>query len=304
MRTYTVIGAGALGSYYGARLAHAGRTVRFLVRSDFEHVRRHGLRVDSVEGDFSLPDPEVYDRAELLPPSDVALIGLKTTQNELLPALLPPAVREEGWVLNMQNGLGLESDTALAAPGRTVLGGLAFLCSNKIGPGHVRHLDYGSVRLAEWSEDGTPAGLTGAVQSIASDFRDAGIAVELEEDLATARWKKLVWNVPYNGLCALHRCRTDAIMADATLRARAERIMREVLAIADAGGHGISPAFVTQMLDFTTEMAPYDPSMKLDLERGQPLEIDALYARPLDEAHRLGVEAPEIEELHGSLLAL
>lgn len=303
-RSYSIIGAGALGGYYGARLAHAGCAVRFLLRSDFDHVARHGLRVESIHGDFSLPKPEIYRRVEDMPRSDVVLIGLKTTRNPLLGDLLPPATAGDAVVLDMQNGLGIEADVARVVPGRTILGGLAFLCSNKVGPGHVKHLDYGQVRLAEYRADDSAAGITTAVREIARDFEGAGVGVDLEADLATARWKKLVWNVPYNGLCAVHRCETDQIMADSSTRARAGEIMREVLAVAAAAGHPIDPAFADTMLEFTQKMAPYNPSMKLDHERGEPLEIDALYARPLAVARRVGVACPQIAELHEELVAL
>jgi len=303
-RSYSILGTGALGGYYGARLFHAGLDVRFLLHGDYEHVRRHGLRVESVHGDFSIPEPEIYARAEDLPRSDVVLIGLKTTRNALLSELLPPAAAPASVVLNMQNGLGVEEDTARAVPGRAVLGGLAFLCSNKMGPGFVRHLDYGDVRLAQYREDGAPAGITSAMQAVAEDFRSAGIGVEEEADLAVARWKKLLWNVPYNGLCVLQRCATDVLMADPEMRARSEEIMREVLAIANALGHGIAPRFARSMLDFTAKMAPYDPSMKLDYERGQPLELEALYARPLRAAREAGVPCPRMEELYQRLCAL
>ena len=167
-RTYSVLGTGALGGYYGARLVRGGADVRFLLYRDYDHVRESGLRVESVEGDFSIAKPQVFARAQDLPPSDVVLVALKTTQNEHLRTLLPAAVHEGAVVLVMQNGLGIEEFVAELVPGNTVLGGLAFLCSNKIGPGHIRHLDYGGVRLAEYREDGRPAGRTEAVEAVAA----------------------------------------------------------------------------------------------------------------------------------------
>ncbi len=303
-RTYTILGTGALGGYYGARLAHAGCAVRFLVHSDFDHVRRHGLRVDSIHGDFSLREPEVYARSEDLPPSDVILIGLKTTRNSLLVDLLPPAVGADSVVLNMQNGLGIEADVAKLVPGHAILGGLAFLCANKVGPGHVKHLDYGDIRLAEYRGSGQPAGITAAMEAVARDFGRAGIGVELEGDLETARWKKLVWNVPFNGLCVVHGCETDAVMANPETRDLAAAIMNEVLGIAAALGHVIDPKFVETMLEFTAKMAAYNPSMKLDFEREQPLEIEALYERPLEAARRVGFSCPHIQALHGQLVEM
>ncbi len=303
-RSYTIVGTGALGGYYGARLAHGGCRVRFLLNRDLEHVRRYGLRVESIHGDFSIAEPDVYGRCEDLPESDVVLIGLKTTRNRLLAELLAPASGRDAVVLNMQNGLGLEADVAKVVPGRTILGGLAFLCTNKVGPGHVKHLDYGDVRLAEYRADRRPAGTTPAMEAVAQDFREAGIGVELEEDLSVARWKKLVWNVPFNGLCVVHGGATDVVMTNPKTRELAEAIMYEVLAIAEALGHPIETQFVHRMLETTQKMSPYDPSMKLDFERGQPLEIEALYARPIRAAREAGIPCPRITALYEDLIRL
>ena len=128
-RSYTIVGTGALGGYYGARLRHGGATVRFLLHSDYDHVSAHGLRVESVHGDFSIASPEIYRLADDLPASDVVVVSLKTTANYLLPELLPAAAPPEATVLMMQNGLDIEAEAEAAAPGRTILGGLAFTVS-------------------------------------------------------------------------------------------------------------------------------------------------------------------------------
>ena len=300
-RSYAILGTGALGGYYGARLHHAGLDVRFLLHSDYEHVRKHGLRVNSKHGDFSIEKPQIYSSARELPRCDIAAVCLKTTQNGLLASLLPHAVTEDGTVLMMQNGLGIESDAAAVLPKHTIVGGLAFLCSNKLGPGHIEHLDYGAVRLGEHRTDGKAAGVTPAMSAIAKDFESAGIPIVLEEDLVLARWKKLVWNIPYNGLCVVERTTTDVLMANRRTRARAAALMHETVAIAAAYGRPIRPAFVERMLEDTEKMAPYKPSMLLDFERRQPLELDAIDRRPLDAARAAGVPCPEIEKLHGEL---
>jgi 2-dehydropantoate 2-reductase len=303
-RSYAILGTGALGGYYGARLHHAGLDVRFLLHSDYEHVRANGLRVLSKHGDFSIDKPKIFASALKLPPSDVAAVCLKTTQNGLLSRLVPPAVGANGVVLMMQNGLGIEADAAAVAPDHTIIGGLAFLCSNKLGPGHIEHLDYGAVRLGEHRADGKPAGVTPAMKAIASDFERAGIPIVLEEDLVLARWKKLVWNVPYNGLCVVERTTTDVIMANPATRRRAEAVMREVVATAAAAGRTIRSSFVDTMLADTAKMAPYKPSMLLDFERHQPLELEAIYRRPLAFAESAGLACPEIGSLYRQLLAL
>jgi 2-dehydropantoate 2-reductase len=303
-RSYNIIGTGALGGYYGARLFHGGCDVRFLLHSDYDHVRQHGLKIDSPEGDFSIHAPQIYASAEDLPPSDVVIVALKTTQNALLETLLPAAAAENACVLMMQNGLGIEAEAARVVPGRTILGGLAFLCSNKMGPGHIRHVDYGNIRLGQYRADGRAAGVTETMSGIARDFRDGGIGVELEDDLNVARWKKLVWNVPYNGLCVVHGCTTDVLMGNPDTRRLVEVIMREVIAIAGAHGHHIDDGFVATMLTHTEKMARYKPSMKLDHERAQPLELEAIYARPLNAAREVGIVCPRIEKLYEELLSM
>lgn len=299
--SYTILGTGALGGYYGARLHHGGCDVRFLVHSDFEHVHRHGLRVESPYGDFSVVSPRVYAQAKDLPPADVVAVCLKTTQNHLLAELLPAAVGPNSAVLMMQNGLGIEARAAAIVPGHHILGGLAFLCSNKIGPGHIRHLDYGEVRLAEYRSDGTAAGVTPLVEAIAVDFERAGVPVQREVDLALARWKKLMWNVPFNGLCVIHRCTTDLLMGDPVHRRLCEALMREVEAVAAACGSIIEPAFFGMMVEYTDLMTSYSPSMKLDFESGRPLEIEAIHGNVWRAATAAGVPCPHIEALYAQL---
>jgi 2-dehydropantoate 2-reductase len=300
-RTYTVLGTGALGGYYGARLHHAGLRVRFLLRSDFEHVRAHGLRVESPEGDFSIAKPEIYASPAELPTSDVVLVCLKSTGNAQLPTLVPPAVGESGVVVVMQNGLGIEAEIASFLPGHRIFGGLSFLCSNKVGPGHIRHSDYGQVRFGEYLAGGVSAGISACMDAIGADFERAGIPVVLEENLAAARWKKLLWNIPYNGLCALRDCATDVLMDDPRSRALVVALMREVRAVAGATGTAIAESFAAKMLDDTAAMGAYLPSMLLDRRAGRPLELDAIYAAPLAVAGAWGVACPRIEELHSAL---
>jgi 2-dehydropantoate 2-reductase len=301
-RSYAILGTGAVGGYYGARLHHGGSEVHFLLHSDYLHVRTNGLRVESKHGDFSIPEPNIYGDPRDLPPCDVAMVCLKTTQNDLLPVLLPHVLKPGGAVVMMQNGLGIEEAAAAVVPGHTIVGGLAFLCSNKIGPGHIHHLDYGDVRVGQHVPDGSAAGVTATVQRIVEDFERAGLPVAPEEDLVAARWKKLVWNITYNGLCVVYDCPTDVVMAAAERRARCEGIMREVIAAAAACKRPVDPAFVPFMLEATEKMASYKPSMLLDHERGQPLEIEAIYGNPLRAARVAGVECPLIAELYGELL--
>jgi len=302
--TYAVLGTGALGGFYGARLQQIGSEVHFLLHSDYEQVSQHGLRIESPDGNFTLPQVYAYRDVAEMPRCDVVMVALKTTQNHLLSRLLPSVVKEDGAVLVLQNGLGIEPAVAEIVGDDRVIGGLCFLCSNKIAPGHIHHLDYKKITLGEYRSNYAPAGISDRMQQIAQDFEQAGIPIELAEDLLTARWKKLVWNIPFNGLSVVLNAETDAMMADAAVRSIAQALMQEVLQGATACGRAINSNFIDAMLDHTAQMKPYRTSMKLDYDSGRPLELEAIFGNPLRMAAQNGVELSRIGMLYRQLVFL
>jgi len=300
-RRYAIIGTGAIGGFYGARLACAGCDVHFLLHSDFEHVHAHGLTVESVDGDIHLDPANAYARADDLPPADVTAVALKTTENHLLPDLLPGPTRGGGAVLMLQNGLGNETLAAEVVGPDRVLGGLCFICSNKVGPGHIRHVDYGFVTLGAHSADGSPRGMTDEMRQVGADLAAAGIDVRYADDLILARWKKLVWNVPFNGLSGLLGVTSDRLMADPDTRRLVEDLMREVQSGARACGKEIEDGFLAHMMDLTDRMRPHQTSMMLDAERGRPMEVESIVGAPLSAAREAGVELPRMAALYAML---
>lgn len=296
-RRYAVIGTGAVGGFYGARLQQAGLEVHFLLHSDYAHVREYGLRVESPDRVLTLGRVHAHASVDTMPPCDVVIVALKTTGNRLLPELLSKPLAKNGAVLMLQNGLGTEAEAAAVVGEQRVLGGLCFICANKLGPGHILHLDYGDVMLGEYRADGAPGGITPRMEAIAADLRAAQLSVTCCEDLSLARWKKLVWNIPYNALSVILRTTTDHLMQQPDSRALVEALMREVATGAAACGKTIEDAFIRKMLDDTDRMKPYKTSMMLDYEAGRPLEIEAIYARPLAAAQAAGAACPRIETI-------
>ncbi len=297
-RHYAILGTGALGGFYGARLQRVGIPCHFLAHRDAGWIRQHGLKIESKDGDFHLERVTVYDQAALMPACDVVLVALKATQNHALANLLPPVTKPDGVVVMMQNGLGGDEAVAAIVGPQRVMGGLCFLCSHKVGPGQVRHLDYGYIELAEFSADGSPRGVTDRMRMVAGDFEQAGICVELSDDLLLARWKKLVWNIPYNGLSVILDAHTDALMSDPDTRGLIGVIMREVAADARACGKDIPASHIQRMLDNTMRMKPYATSMKLDYDQGRPMEIESIFGNPWRAAVRAGVESPHVRLLY------
>jgi len=214
----------------------------------------------------------------------------KTTQNHHLPKVLPPLLHPGSLILMLQNGLGVEADVALQFPMQAVAGGIAYLCSNKIAPGHIDHLDYGKLVLGSLDE-------TVDLKGVIADFQQSRVPCEWTPNLEQARWQKLIWNIPFNGLCALHDRDTRQNMQDPETHERVAKLMQEVWAASAACGAPQPIDCVEKMLAFTAKMVPYMPSMQLDFRKGTPSELEFIFRRPLAAAEATGVAMEETTRL-------
>ncbi|MDF7825600.1 putative 2-dehydropantoate 2-reductase [Pontiellaceae bacterium B12227] len=301
---FSIVGTGAVGGFYGGLLQKAGFDVHFLLNRDFDHVRSHGLQIESTLGNFELPQVNAYSNAEDMPQCDVVIVALKTTANTALKEILPYLIKKDGAVLTLQNGLGSEEEISKLVGAEHVLGGLCFLCSNKLGPGHIHHLDYGLITLGEYQSSGEAGGTTSRLKAIAAQLESARIPVRTVEDLALARWKKLVWNIPFNGLTVVRNVLTDELVNKPETRELCRTLMLEVADAAAAACRPIEVDFINKMLSDTEKMKPYAPSMKLDYDRGNPMELEAIYGNPIRTAQAVGVEMPETRKLYHQLLKI
>jgi 2-dehydropantoate 2-reductase len=293
---YGIIGTGAIGGYYGAKLAHAGQEVHFLLHSDYEYVKQHGLQVDSCDGSFHLDDVNAYQRPEDMPVCDVVLVCLKSVNNSKLPALLPPLLHDRTLVVLIQNGIGVEEDVQKIFPDVQLAAGLAFICSAKTQPGIVSHQCYGSINLADYScRD------EALIQAVVDEFREAGIETGLVE-YHEARWKKAVWNMPFNGMTVALHTQTDLLLKNKSTRQLIREQMMEVVTTAQhLGVKNLDESFVDKMIEMTDVMKPYSPSMRLDYDFHRPMEIYYIYSRPLEIAREAGCRMPKLEMLEAEL---
>ena len=298
---FAVIGSGAVGGYYGALLAKASFDVHFFLHSDYDHVKAHGLEVTSPNGDFSLPMVNAYQSTADIPEVDMIIIALKSTQNHLLKELLTPLLKYTPDILVLQNGLSVDSGAAEIAKESRVYGGLCFLCSNKVGPGKIKHVDYGKITLGQHYSDEKPAGITDSLQKLSDALNTAEIETTLSEDIILARWQKLMWNMPFNGLCTLRDTTTDHIVGTAETRALASQVMDEVIAAAAAYGKVITDEFKEHMFYLTDNMGVYMPSMYLDYQHKRPMEVEEIYWRPIKAAEAKGVEMPVAKSIAEAL---
>ena len=295
--SYAVIGTGAIGGYYGAKLARAGKQVHFLLHSDYEEVRKQGLRVDSCDGDFRLPQVNAYNDTRLMPKVDVVLVGLKSTNEHLLKTLLPPLLHEKTLVILIQNGIGLEADVQAWFPDTALAAGLAFICSAKTEPGRINHQCYGSINIGNFSCKDADL-----IQAVLADFIEAEIDAH-EVEYYEARWRKAVWNMPFNGMTVALQTQTDRLLKNPATRQLIYEQMMEVIGAANAlGVQGLDESFAQKMMQMTDEMVPYSPSMRLDFDFHRPMEINYIYTRPIAEARAVGFEMPRLEMLERELL--
>ncbi len=306
MATVAVIGAGAVGSYYGARLAQAGHDVRFLLRRDYEAVAERGLRIESHHGDFVIERPTIARDPGAIGPVDWVLCGLKTTSLDAAPALIGPCLGPETRVLAIMNGLGVEESLAAVLGADRIFGGLAFTCINRGKPGTIHHYEYGQLGIAHLRDD--PAELERAHAL----WRDAAVEVSTAPSLVRARWEKLCWNVPFNGLTvAAGGVTTEAIVTNPALRQEARALMEEVIAAGNAAlaahasaGRIDGVAVIARMFALTDVMGPYRPSTLIDYLEGRAIEVDAIFAEPARRARALGVPTPRLDLLTALLAAL
>jgi len=294
-----IVGAGAMGGFYGAKLALAGYDVHFLMRRDYNTVKHKGLVLESRGVDFHLPEVNCYQDVKEIGDVDLVFIGLKTTSNNCYEELVGPLMGSKTLALTAQNGLGNEERLAELFGAERIAGGLSFLCANRLEPGVICHLDYGQIHIGNYLR-----GPDEKLNNFAAMLVDSGIDCKVVDDLATARWKKLIWNVPFSGLSALLDKTVDKIVTDNKLRGLAKQLMREIQTAAAAWQLNIDDDFLYLMMSNTDKMTPYYTSMHLDRRNHQPMEIESIIGEPLRRGRGKNVDMPETEKLYEGLTAL
>lgn len=289
-----IVGSGAIGCYYGARLAQHGHDVNFLMRADLEHVREHGLDIQSHAGDFQLPQVRAFGTTAEIGPCDLVIISLKTTSNTALTTLLPPLIHPGTVLVTLQNGLGNEEFLSTLHPAEQVMGGVCFVCINRLSPGVISHTSDGDIALGEFMG---PA--TSRTRTIGGMLNAAGIPCRVHDSLAAVRWRKLVWNIPFNGLAiAGGGITTDIILADPALAEAARALMDETVAAAKALGLEIPDGWADFQMSRTPAMGAYRPSSMIDFVEGREVEVNAIWGEPCRQAQAAGASTGRIQMLH------
>lgn len=293
-----VVGSGAVGSYYGGMLAHMGHDVHFLMRADLAAVRAHGLTIRTGGRSIAVP-AQAHATTEEIGPCDLVIVALKATVNADLDELIPPLLHERTGIVTLQNGLGNEEFLAASWGAERVMGALCFVCLNRTAPGEVTHIDHGTISIGEYRR---PA--SDRVRALAEALNAAGVEAKVVENLVEERWRKLVWNVPFNGLSIAARATVADVLADDALREEARGLMSDVLDGARALGHHIPDEFADFQIQRSVSMGAYRPSSMIDWEAGRAVEVEAIWGEPLRQGRAAGAAMPRLSLLYALLRRL
>ena len=307
-QSWALVGPGAVGLYYGGLLARDGAALHVLARSDYAELAADGIvirMVDPRSGALStthtIRPARVEQDAAAIGPVDRVLIAAKSTVNEALLGSLQALVAPgRTTLLTLQNGMGNAEFLAKHFPTNPVLAGLCFVCVNRTAPGVVENYHPGRVEIGSLGERWPDV----AAEVVAA-FAAAGVQATFSPVLDAALWRKLCWNVPFNGLSiAAGGITTDLILKDAALTERARRLMEEVQHAAQLCGHVIADSFLQGQFDVTAKMGAYRPSSLIDYVDGRAVEVDVIFGEPLRRGQALGLAMPELERLYAELIRL
>jgi len=294
-----IVGTGALGGWYAGLLAEAGHEVHCLARSDYETINRDGLTLRNKGTQRVVRVASATPEASAIGPCDLVVVTLKSTSNDALPRLLGPLLGPATLVVTLQNGMGNVEALAKLLPTERIVAGLCFVCINRLAPAIIDTTLAGYVRMAAAIGPINPA-----VERCVEIFSAAGVDCQAEASLEAVLWKKLCWNIPFNGLSiASGGMTTDLILADPALNERAYLLMKEVQAAAVARGHGFEDTHIKRQFMVTVGMGPYRPSSLIDFVEGRDVEVEGIWGEPLRRGQAAGVKMPETEKLMAEIKA-
>ncbi len=297
-----IVGSGALGGYVGACLARAGANVHFLVRSDYEAIRKYGLSIERDGETFTIEEPNIALSSGDIGPSDLVIIALKTTQSSQLPELLRPLLSDDTVLLTLQNGMGNVEFLSTIAPAHPILAAVVYMAINRLEPGHIRNFS----RKGGYMDAGAMHEQHACRLPIISEcMLEAGIDFRTRYSFKEALWRKLIWNVPFNGLTiAAGGVTCDRVLDNPALLETAIGLMKELQAAARADGCNIPDSFIEHQVPFTRPLGPYRPSSLVDFQAGREVEVEPIWGEPLRRGQSMGVSMPHLETLYALLSEL
>jgi 2-dehydropantoate 2-reductase len=298
---FAVLGSGAVGGYYGARLARAGHDVTFLARgSHLAAIRACGLEIRSPLGDFVVKAPATDDPADV-GTVDAVLFAVKTYDNSTALPMLKPLVGRETAVLTLQNGVDSVDEVAAAVGDNAVLGGAAYVATALSSPGVIEQT--GTHRRVVFGETlGTHATLTPRVERLAAAMLSADIQAEPKADVRAALWEKFIYLAPFAGFTGAARLPIGPLWSRPRFRGLFLDAVGEVERVARAEGVTVSDTVREEITKYVDALPPSTrSSLLIDLQQGKPIEVEALPGSVSRRGMRVGVPTPIMTTLYAVL---
>lgn len=295
-----IIGAGAIGGFYGAKLAQAGAEVSVICRSDFDFVKKNGFNIKSHwdEKDFNFKPYQVLKNIkEYQEEPDFILVSTKVLPSISVVDLIKPALSKNSSIILLQNGIHIEKPISNAFPNHHLISILAFVCVSKLSPGNIHHQDYGRLVAGDF-----PSGVSEKTKNLVTLWNQSGVTCEATSNIQIERWKKLIWNAPFNPISVLKNADTKEILDDEKSRVLVKNIMQEICLLAKADGCELATDIADKNIAMTLSMKPYKTSMLLDFEEKRPLEIEAILGNALKFAQEKSINTPFLLEVYEELL--
>jgi 2-dehydropantoate 2-reductase len=291
-----IVGAGAIGSFFGAKLQKYGLQVQFQTRSGAAVLKKKKMNIYSIWGDFSI-NADAHESTDTMEPADLILITTKALYNINYNDLLSPLIKDESIILLLQNGLNVDERLQELFPYQKVLGATAFVCLNRVSPVNIQHLAYGRLDIGYLKDEDKQF-----ANKLVTLFKSAGAEIYLSGYIRELRWKKLLWNVPFNVMSVLLlKANTKEMIEDENILRLSIELMNEVRMLAAAENIVITDDDINSMIEKTKVMVPYMTSMLLDFEEHRPMEVEAILGEPLKIAKKTGIKTPFMEVLYAEL---
>ena len=298
----TVFGTGAVGGYFGGRLAQAGEEVVFIARGEqLRALRDHGLRVDSLQGDFVVRPVQATDDPAQVGVVDAVLVCVKAWQVAEAALACRPLVGPETFVVPLQNGVEAPAQLAAVLGAEHVLGGLCRIVSFVVEPGHVRHAGL-EPYVACGELDNRPSE---RAERLREAFARAGVTAEVPPDIQVALWQKFLFIASFSGVGAVTRAPAGVLRSLPETRQMLEQAMHEVLAVAQARGVGLPEETIHQTMALIDSLpADGTASMQRDIMEGRPSELESQNGAVVRLGQEVGVPTPLNTFIYHSLLPL
>jgi 2-dehydropantoate 2-reductase len=286
--------AGAVGGYFGARMAAAGHDVIFIARSgNLAAIKKNGLKIESVHGDIHLPKPNVTDDPRTVGPVDIVLFAVKLWDTEKAAEQAKPMVGPGTRVITLQNGVDSVERISLILGNEQTVGGATYIATTIAAPGVIKHTSaFAKLRFgrADKKPDST-------LNAFVAAGKAAKLDIDLSADIQRERWEKFIFLTAMAGATAALRSSIGPIAADPELRGFFRQLMNEAQAVGRAQGVTLPDAYIEERMKFLEGVV--EPGMKAsmahDLERGNRLELDWLTdkVRDLGRAHNIPTPASD-----------